>query len=152
MTDTSFFHFVGTIMGLIFAGVAFNLYLNIYQKILSLKSFTVLQKRTLVFQLYAISLFTIVGLGIFFDAIWSDFDTGIFDKSPGIIILGVLNWILLGFIAVTSIFSGVSIISSIRSWNLREPAKEQEAFFTGVIILALLIFWTWNIFLPRLQL
>ena len=138
----------GTIMGLIIAGVAFNFYLSIYRKIPSLISFTIFEKRILVYQLLAVSLLTIEGLGIFFYTAWFGFEAEIFDKGSGIVIPAVLNWLLFGFIAVTSFVPGVSAISFVRSW--REPSKGQESFINGILILALLVFWTWKVILPSL--
>ncbi len=144
------FNLIGTIVGVVGAGILFTVYLRLYRRIPLLESFTNLEKQILNFQLLAIALWTIGGLGFFFYVLWSGFKFEIMTNGLGIMIIAFVNWVLLGFIAVTSLFPGVSIVGSLRSWNLREPAKGQESLIIGVILIALLSYWTWQVFLPSL--
>ena len=140
----------GTVAGLIAGGIIATVYLRLYRQIPSLKSFTALQKRVLVYQLLAMSLWTIAGLGIFFYTLWYGFRIETLFESPMNIVIAILNWVFFGFIGITSFFPGVSIIGATRSWNLREPSRGQESFLYGIVILALLLYWTWKVFLPSL--
>ena len=146
------FNLTGTTAGFVGAGILFAIYLRLYRRIPLLESFTNLEKQILNFQLLAISLWTIGGLGFFFYILWSGFRFEILTQRYGNIniIIGFMNWVLFGFVAVTSFSPGVSIVSSLRSWSLRDPAKGRESFIIGVLIIALLSYWTWQVFLPGL--
>ena len=146
-------NFTGTIVGLIGAGALFTVYLRLYRRIPLLDSFTDLEKQTLNFQLLAISLGTIGALGFFISVLWSGFSFETLTQGIGHTngIIAFMNWVLLGFVAVTSIFPGVSIISSNRSWNLRDPAKGRESFLIGALIFALLAYWIWQVILPNVN-
>lgn len=140
----------GTVAGLIAGGVLAIFYLRLYRQIPSLESFTALQKRVLVYQLLAMSFWTIVVLGISLYTLWSGFRLETLFERPINIVIAISNWVFFGFIGITSLFPGVSIIGATRSWNLREPSKGQESYLYGVVILALLLYWTWKVFLPSL--
>jgi hypothetical protein len=144
------FNLAGTIAGLVSAGILFTVYLRLYRRIPLLESFTDLEQQILNFQLLAITLWTIGGLGFFFYVLWSGFKFDILPNGLSNMIIAFVNWVLLGFIAVTSLIPGVSIVGSLRSWNLRDPAKGQESLIIGVLIIALLAYWTWQVFLPSL--
>jgi hypothetical protein len=96
---------------------------------------------------------TIGALGFFISVLWSGFSFETLTQGIGHTngIIAFMNWVLLGFVAVTSIFPGVSIISSNRSWNLRDPAKGRESFLIGVLIFASLAYWIWQVFLPNVN-
>jgi len=149
MNDLGFSLF-GTVAGSAVAGFIAMLYLRIYRRIPSFVSFTASEKNVLSFQLLAMSLWTIVGLGIFFYGLWFDNAMEALFKSPFNIIIAISNWMFFGFIAVTSFFPGVSILSSIRSWNLHDPVKGRDSYLWGIAILALLFYWTWKVFIPNL--
>jgi hypothetical protein len=146
------FNLAGTIAGLVGAAILFMIYLRLYRRIPLLESFTNLEKQILNFQLLAISLWTIGGLGFFFYILWSGFKFEILTQGHGNlnIITAFMNWVLFGFVAVTSFFPGVSIVNSLRSWSFRDPAKGRESYIIGVLIIALLSYWTWQVFLPSL--
>jgi hypothetical protein len=146
------FNLASTIAGFVGAGILFTIYLRLYHRIPLLQSFTNLERQILHFQLLALSLWTIGALGYFFYLLWSGFTFEILTQGQGNIslIIAFMNWVLLGFVAVTSFFPGVSIVSSLRSWSLRDPAQGRESFIIGVLILALLAYWTWQVFLPSL--
>jgi hypothetical protein len=151
MNDLSF-NFTGTIAGLIVAGILLAIYLRLYRRIPLLVSFTNLEKQILSFQLLAISLWTIGALGFSFYILWTGSNFEILTQGLGNLnmIIAFMNWVFLGFVAVTSFFPGVSIVGSLRSWSLRDPAKGRESFIIGVLILALLSYWTWQVFLSGL--
>ena len=146
------FKLTSTIGSLLCAGLLSMIYLRAYRRIPFLEAFTTSEKRILSFQLLAISLWTILALGYTLYIPWSGFKFEFFTKGPGNIntIIAFVNWILWGFIAITSLFSGVSIVRSIRSWNLRDPAKGRESLVIGILLLSFLLFWTWMIFRPSL--
>ena len=146
------FGLAGTIAGLVGAGILFTMYSRLYRQIPLLESFTAFEKQILQFQLLAISLWTIGGISFFFYLLWSGFNFEILTEGHGTIsiIIAFMNWVLLGFIAVTSFFPGVSIVGSLRRWNQRDPAQGRESFIIGILLLALLAYWTWQIFLPQL--
>jgi hypothetical protein len=143
------FNLGGTLVGLIVAGAAFTIYARLFRRIPLLNSFTDLEKQILNFQLLALSLWTIGGLGFFFYILWSGFQFEILAQAGSHLntIIAFMNWVLFGFIGVTSFFPGVSIISSLRGWSLRDPAKGRESFIIGILIIALLSYWTWQMFL-----
>lgn len=149
MNDLGFSMF-GTVAGLVAVGFITFQYLRIYRRIPSLESFTTSEKNILSFQLLAMLLWTIVGLGIFFYGLWFDNRMETLFKRPINIVIAISNWMFFGFIAATSFFPGVSILSSIRSWNLHDPVKGRDSFLWGIAILALLFYWTWKVFLPNL--
>ena len=146
------FNLAGTIAGLVGAGILFMIYMRLYRRIPLLESFTNLEKQILNFQLLAISLWTIGALGFFVYILWSDLGFEILNQGYGNlnIIIAFMNWVLFGFVAITSFFPGVSIVGSLRSWSLHDPAKGRESFIIGVLIIALLSYWTWQVFLPNL--
>jgi hypothetical protein len=146
------FNLGGTLAGLIGAGILFTIYSRLFRRIPLLVSFTDLEKQILNFQLLAISLWTIGALGFFFYVLWSGsrFETLTQASSPINVIIAFMNWVLLGFIGVTSFFPGVSIIGSLRGWSSRDPAKGRESFIIGVLVIALLAYWTWQVFLSSL--
>jgi hypothetical protein len=146
------FNLIGTLAGSITAGILFTMYLRLFRRIPILESFTGLEKHILNFQLFALSLWTIGALSFYFYLLWSGFNFEAFIKEwgNGNLIIAFMNWILFGFIAVASIFPGVSILSSLRSWSWREPVKGRESLIIGILIIALLSYWTWRVFLPSL--
>ena len=146
------FNLAGTIAGLVGAGILFMIYMRLYRRIPLLESFTNLEKQILNIQLLAISLWTIGALGFFVYILWSDLGFEILNQGYGNlnIIIAFMNWVLFGFVAITSFFPGVSIVGSLRSWSLHDPAKGRESFIIGVLIIALLSYWTWQVFLPNL--
>ena len=144
------FSMSGTVAGLVAVGFITFQYLRIYRRIPSLESFTASEKNVLSLQLLAMLLWTIVGSGIFFYVLWFDNKMETLFKGPINIVIAISNWTFFGFIALTSFFPGVSILSSIRSWNLHDPVKGRASFLWGIAILALLLYWTWKVFLPNL--
>ena len=126
------------------------MYLRLYRRIPRLESFTNKEKQILVFQLLALSLWTIGALVLLFSTVWSGFSFEMLAQGPGNRIIALMNWVLLGFVAGTSFFPGVSIVSSLRSLSVQDPAKGRESFMIGILILALLSYWTWQVFLPSL--
>jgi hypothetical protein len=141
---------VGTVVGLIGVGFLFKSFLRIYRRIPLLESFTSSEKRILIFQLLAMSLWVIFALGFFIYNLWSGFKFVIFTESPGNIVIAFMNWVFLGFVAATSLFPGVSVVSSTSNWLWRDPVKGRDSLFIGISMLALLFYWTWKIFLPSL--
>jgi hypothetical protein len=71
-------------------------------------------------------------------AIWSG-PPALFSPPARLIITGI-NWLLMGFIAVTSIVPGVSIIG-LRHGG--QPARGRTAIMWGVEMVALLALWTY---------
>jgi hypothetical protein len=147
MNDFGFFIF-GTFAGLLGFGLLSGIYLKIYRRIPLLESFTAFEKRILAYQLYAISFLTTLGSGYMIYIAWFGFDMENLSILNGTnyIVLMVINWVVLGFVAITSLVPGVSVVNSIRSWGLSTPAKGTKSYFIGALILVLLIYSSWNIF------
>jgi hypothetical protein len=125
-------------------------YFRLYRRIQALKTFTNSQRRVLIYQLLAISLWTTAAIGLSFYTAWSGFNLDRWFRPPGNIIIAVLNWITLGFVAVTSIVPGVSIVPTLRNWMLTEPARGRTSIIIGIVILGLLAYGTWKVLLPGL--
>jgi hypothetical protein len=113
-------------------------------------TFTTEQKRVLAFQLLAISIWTIAAIGLVLYSIWTGLNLSVLFSLSSKRIIAALNWCLLGFVAVTSIVPGVSILTSLRSWTGSEPAKGQNSKLIGAVLLIGLAYWTWTTFMAGL--
>jgi hypothetical protein len=137
------FNAFATLIALVVAAFVGGIGRRWFRRIPSLEAFSPSERRILTYQLSAISLSGIAGLGVFLFSVWSSTAFEVLTAYPASLLLALPSLALFAFVAVTSIARRVTILTVFRIG--REPAKGSPALAYGMILLALIAYGTWNV-------
>ena len=140
------FNAFATLIALVVAAFVGGICRRWFRRIPSLEAFSPSERRILTYQLTAISLAGMAGLGVFLVSVWSSTAFRVITAYPASLILALLNLAVFGFVAVTSVSRRVSILTVFRIG--REPAKGSSALAYGIILLALIAYLAWRATFP----
>ena len=117
----------------------YRAYWQWYQGPAALTGFSALEIRVLKWQLLTLAVWTLLAAIGSAVAVWLG-QKDLF-SPPGSLVIAVANWLLFGSIAATSIVPGVSIIG-MRNGGV--PTRGRLSVIWGVLMLALLAWWTYQ--------